>query len=314
MLHVACATDTAYAPHGATMLHSLCAHHPRGSVHVHLLRDDSLDRGSAERLGSMIAALGARLTCHPIDAGAFTDLPAMNRIPPLMWYRVLLPELLPELDRILYLDCDTLVRADLSALWQTDLAGRYVAATDNVLERNYADRAERLGLPRGQRYFNSGVLLFNLAKMRQDRCSRALLDFGRSAGATLVWPDQDALNAVLGSRRVTLHPRWNCQNTLYYFPGRSAAVFGSAVVREAVRAPAIMHFEGPGLAKPWHYLCKHPHRAEYWQHRARTPWPGAVLEGRSWPNRILRLVPMRLLPDAYGAARRLKHAVLQWAR
>lgn len=313
-LHVACATDSAYAPHCATMLHSLLAHHAPAVVHSHVLHDASLAEAARQALASMVAALGARVTFHAIDPAACAGLPGMDRIPALMWYRVLLPELLPELDRILYVDCDTLVRADLTPLWQADLANHYVAATDNVLERDFADRAERLGLPPGQRYFNSGVLLMNLARMREERCQAAVLDYGRRQGGTLVWPDQDALNVVLGGKRAPLHPRWNCQNTLFYFPRRSSAVFGADVVREAVRAPAIVHFEGPALAKPWHFLCKHPLRAEYWRHRAATPWPAADLEGRTWPNRILRLVPMQLLPEAYGAAQRLKHAALHWTR
>jgi lipopolysaccharide biosynthesis glycosyltransferase len=313
-LHVACATDSAYAPHCATMLHSLLAHHAPGAVHTHVLRDASLDAASSQHLATMVAALGGSVTFHTIDPATCAGLPTMERIPTLMWYRVLLPELLPELDRILYVDCDTLTRADLAPLWQTNLADHYIAAADNVLERDFADRAERLGLPPGQRYFNSGVLLMNLDRMRREQCSTALLDYGRSRGDSLVWPDQDALNVVLGARRAPLHPRWNCQNTLFYFPDRSSAVFGADVVRDAVLAPAIVHFEGPALAKPWHYLCKHPLRAEYWQHRAATPWPTAELEGRTWPNRILRLVPMKLLPHAYGAARRLKHAALQRTR
>jgi hypothetical protein len=72
------------------------------------------------------------------------------------------------------------------------------------------------------------------------------------------------------------------------------------VVREACRHPAIVHFEGPEIGKPWHYLSKHPFRAEYVAHRAQTPWPTAEMVGRTLPNRLLKPLPTRAALEVMG--------------
>ena len=74
----------------------------------------------------------------------------------------------------------------------------------------------------------------------------------------------------------------------------AADVFGGDVVREARHHPAIVHFEGPVLAKPWHYLSKHPFRRTYAEHRAATPWPEVPVTGRTLGNRLLRPLPTRV--------------------
>jgi lipopolysaccharide biosynthesis glycosyltransferase len=230
-----------------------------------------------------------------------------------MWYRVFLPELLPELDRVLYLDADTLVVDDPRPLWCTDLSDHLLAAVDNVLEPQFAGRAKEIGLEAGQRYFNSGVLLLNLAVMREEGSTRRIVEFARTR--PLLWPDQDALNVVLGERRVALHPRWNCMNSMIVLP-YARDVFPPEVLDEARRDPGIVHFEGPELGKPWHHLSKHPYRAAYMRHRAATPWPDVAIEGRTFVNRALRPLPtyttIRVLVRARTARARTAARIRSW--
>ncbi len=68
-------------------------------------------------------------------------------------------------------------------------------------------------------------------------------------------------------------------------------VFGPEIVREARAHPALVHFEGPDVAKPWHYLCTHPRRRDYLQHRRATPWRNEIIDGRTGANVVLRRLP-----------------------
>jgi lipopolysaccharide biosynthesis glycosyltransferase len=307
-IHVACAADETYAPHCAAMLHSLISHQRASDVHVHFLHQPTMAASVLERLRSMVTALGVVIRFHPIADQAVEGLPEMGRISRVMWYRVFLPELLPELDRILYLDCDTIVMDDLRPLWETDLDGCLLGAVRNVFERGAAGRAGSLGLAGPEQYFNSGVLLLNLDAWRKEDCSRRLLDYARTNARSLVWPDQDALNVMMERRWYSLHPRWNSQNSLFYF-AHAREVFGDQPVREATRQPGILHFEGGELAKPWHYLCKHPFRQEYYRHLAATPWPVSPQEGRTLGNILLKRLPMRWLPGALHFRWRLQRAL-----
>ncbi|MCU1427040.1 MAG: LPS:glycosyltransferase [Actinomycetia bacterium] len=290
------------------MLHSLLMHNPGRRITVHYLHAPDFSPACRNQLQAFVERHGGRIAFLPIDDAAVAGLPTMGRIPRVMWYRIFLPELLPDVDRVLYLDADTLVVDELDSLFAQPLDDAYVAAVTNVLEPQFARRPLQLGLPVTQPYFNSGVLLFNLAAMRAGDCTARIVRFAREE--TLLWPDQDALNVVLGGNCVHLHPRWNCMNSLFLFP-QARAIFGPEVVRAACAEPAIVHFEGPELAKPWHYLSKHPYRHAYLAHRAATPWPDVEIEGRTLRNRVLRPLPTPAALAVLGKWLRLRAAADQ---
>lgn len=290
LLELACGSDRRYLPHVAAMVHSVLEHSGGLPVRVHFLHGPELPVADRRRLERFIAGSGGEVVLHEIAAERVAGLPATVQLPRAVWYRVLLIDRLP-IDRILYLDADTLAVDDLSPLWDTPLGDHHVAAVTNVWEPwNEGFPVHGLGLPHRDAYFNSGVLLMNLAAMRADGCAEAVLEYARRRG-TLPWGDQDALNAVLAARRLALHPRWNCMNSVLAFP-QAAEVFGSEAVAEARERPGIRHFEGPAQNKPWHLLCDGPLAAEYARHRAATPWPRYRREGLT-PRNLARLAVRR---------------------
>lgn len=112
-------------------------------------------------------------------------------------------EALPELDKVLYLDSDVLVLHDLNKIFRNDVSDVYLAAVKDpswffenthVLELNLEERGF---------YFNTGVLLMNLKKFRDDDLLAKLEDFTNNNFRTYM--DQDAYNVVVG-KEVALLP------------------------------------------------------------------------------------------------------------
>ncbi|WP_330847969.1 glycosyltransferase family 8 protein, partial [Streptococcus suis] len=86
------------------------------------------------------------------------------------YFRILLPSQLPELDRILYLDCDILVKGSLNPLWESDLTHHYLAGVNELdMLHDNSDYRQKIGFTPQDIYVNAGVLLFNLELMRQDK-------------------------------------------------------------------------------------------------------------------------------------------------
>ena len=276
-LHVACATGEDYAPHAAAMLHSVHEHSGGLPVHAHVLHPPVMRAGTRRKLRLAIEGAGGVAHLHEIADARVDGLPDLldRGIPRTLWYRIYLPELLPDEPRVLYLDCDILALDDLRPLWVTDLGDGYLGAVTNVWEPWNAGYPGQLGLQMRD-YLNSGVLLLDLEAMRRDRITQALLDYANAH--ELTWADQDALSAVLGPGRVHLHPRWNAMNSVLTFDG-AVDVFGEEAVAEARARPGLRHFEGPSVNKPWHLLCGWRDRETYRRHRRATPWPRYVPTG-----------------------------------
>ncbi|HEU4978620.1 MAG TPA: glycosyltransferase family 8 protein [Solirubrobacteraceae bacterium] len=269
VLHVATAAED-YLPQAAAMLHSVLARRGELEVQAHLLHGPRLRPRERERLRRVVEGGGAAIAFHAFTDAQVAGLPAPARFTPAVWYSAFLPERLPHADRVLVLDADTIAADDLSPLWETRLEGDLIAAVTNVFQPDHAFHAARLGVD-ARAYFNSGVLLMDLAALRRTGAMEEVLAYARAHPDQLPWADQDALNVVLGDARRALHPRWNCMNALFAFP-HAGEVLGAEAVREARAGPGIRHFEGPGANKPWRLRSRVPHRELYRTH-ARAAWP-----------------------------------------
>ena len=194
------------------------------------------------------------------------------------YYRILAPRILPiNIDKVLYLDSDIIVRGSLNDLWNTDLRDRALAAVGELAD----SRAVNLvGLPPGAKYFNGGVLLINLAFWRENSIYERATAFIRDNPEKVELWDQDALNAILVHSWIELPAHWNAQH--HFITGLPAARIVHLTPEQRAMVPlsepAVVHFDGD--TKPWHWSCRHPFQYEYRKYRLKTPWPQYRLEGK----------------------------------
>lgn len=245
MIPLAIAFTPNYFVQAAATLRSVLDASPRGQFRVICMlseeipqrMQDKLQRLGGERLTLEYILLKGRMEGVYIDP-RYTEAASL---------RLLLPELLPELDRILYLDCDIVVRQDLAQLWEkTDLADNYLAAIYEAAIEGQAERFRALGCDPAK-YFNSGFLLMNLAQMREEKVSEKLLEACRVP--YLEFPDQDALNQVCQGRVLPLSPLYNSIRT-FFIPKYKADFVRqySEPLWEQVQREATIHYTG---GKPW---------------------------------------------------------------
>lgn len=258
---------------------------------------DGISEESKQKLSALIAKAGERHSIRFIDAQTIVpeDVLTFEEWPKIAWARIFLADVLPDVDRVLYLDIDTLVCSDLRALFDIDMGD---AALGVVLEHeSHVDSHfnERLNIPQHcLGYFNSGVLLMNLEIFRRDDLVSKVMAYANQYRASLVCPDQDALNGALCDRLIQLHPRWNWHDGLtrriikanpkdLLWRGNSPK---SSI--EAALWPGILHYQGSN--KPWRYN----HRIEGARYEASLRRAGLLntkrLPGFSWGGCIMRNV------------------------
>ncbi len=286
-IHVASAADERYVPALAAMLHSAATRTPEARFQVWVLHDGGIPAADRERLTAMLAGLAADLSFVEIPDARLAGLPT-ERFHKSCWYRILLPELVPELDRILFLDADMIVTDSLLPLWTTDISRHPFAAVANPRYPFLSNwPLNELGISDPRRYLNSGVLLMNLAWMRREGFVAMIRRYAEGHPGNC-FPEQDALSALFHDRFLELHPRWNVQQTLYDLPLEKLP-YSALEVAEAIGSPAVIHFLGP--YKPWQYMCNHPMRHLYFEHLRQTPWPVRPLEGYRPIKRFLKPLP-----------------------
>ncbi|MEM1211383.1 MAG: glycosyltransferase [Planctomycetota bacterium] len=258
---------------------------PSADVQLHVL-----SQGCDEALVRRVVAGRAEVVWQELSGrlDGLRDLPRVRHIPPISFVRVLLPELLPGLDRVLYVDTDLVIKADVAELWRAGTGGMALAAVrDPGIDRLGASNclgyaAEELEDPDAPA-FNGGVLLMDLEQWRRDGLGGAVLAFAERHAERLNWADQDGLNAVLAGRWSEREQKWNVPVVVGYGgEPRRVASLERFDTDPPFSEPAIYHLFG--AHKPWNSGPRHTFR-EAWLTELRAS--GAILEGQ-WADWLRR--------------------------
>lgn len=212
------------------------------------------------------------------------ELPHHGHFRPETYYRLLAPQLLPNVDKALYLDSDLIVDDDVAELFDVDVTGHLLAATrdaDTIGQMDGYDTTvgpylkNELGMSDPHDYFQAGVLLMNLAELRATITPEEFLEL--STRRMWRWLDQDVLNKVVDGDYVRVHMRWNYLMDWQHLRRTHIVANAPADVRaeyeEAAADPAIIHFAGPdnrpwlypdadGADLFWHYAMRSPYLDE----------------------------------------------------
>lgn len=257
-MHIAVSIDAGYVMPLCGMLTSLLRHNREGAMHIHVL-SESLPESAHRQLDALVRAGNATYRRHDVDAARFRGLPLVqptHAIP--TFFRLLLPELLPDVDRVLYLDADILVRRSLAPLYGVAMAGHPVAA---VMDAWPAKDCRRVGIPEAWGYFNAGVLLMDLRTCREVGVAEHALEHltrYRDTPERCLYADQDGLNAGVKGAWLHLPETWNF---FMCYADRNPALLPPDIYRQLRDGPAIVHFAA--RKKPWLRLFAMPFQDEF---------------------------------------------------
>ncbi|TCT44966.1 DUF4422 domain-containing protein [Martelella mediterranea] len=268
-INVVLAVDDNYIPHASvTILSAIRTSSTPNQLRFFILNGRSVSGDNRTKLKKLAENEGARLTFLDIDDRDLRWLP-LNRdyISIATYYRLVMHAYLPEtVKKAIYLDADTIVIDPIEELWSTSMDGHPVAGAPD--DAGFL-QARRLQLTSHHRYFNAGIMLFDIAKFRAMDLQNEIISAFRKHGAYIVSQDQDILNILFEQNTKMLHLRWNAGSRIY----RANPLEPSYDEQEAFEAasdPAIVHFTDK--RKPWHLKCTHPLTELYWDYRNETPW------------------------------------------
>lgn len=201
--------------------------------------------------------------------------------------RLFLSKLLPETyDRVLYIDCDTIIRHNLENLYNTDFEGNVVCGVMDCISQQH--RA-RLGISPDDIYINSGMMLIDLQAWKKLGIEKNIENVVEKFNGKVPYADQGIVNLALHGLIKCVHPRNNCFtvytafdfNDLLEFRQPSACP-SSTEIAEAKADPTIAHFVTLFcMSRPWNKGSKGPFFDEWKKYKQMGPWANA-------PERIFK--------------------------
>lgn len=294
---VLCAADDHYIRPLAVTLHSAASHLGDGH-HLHvILMDGGISAANFEGLRETLLDLPISVNVLKINKQEVSDLVTSHHITHTAYFRLLAGRLLPDqIKRVIYLDSDVLVKADLTELWDQPLGDQYCLAASDIA-CPFVDAYEKqrqapeitksipylaaiapipnwrqLELSPVEPYFNSGVMVLNLERWRREAIDRKLLKCLR-VNASFVWCwDQYALNVVFAQQWGALPSKWNQGAHVFEYPDETFSPIDKESFVAMRDNPAIIHFTTE--FKPWKYEPFHPLREVFFEHLDQTAWTG----------------------------------------
>lgn len=203
--------DGHYSVWVGTVMQSILEH-TDSRICFHILHDETLSSDNKYKLEKVAYNGSSIAEFHKIDENDFSVVKnQMSRFTIGAMFRCSLPELLPDLNRIIYLDADLFVNRDIKELWDVDVREYCLAGVvdEGVNIHNYPRILNKYPEIKKESYFNSGVLYMNLKKLREfGNLKKLVVDFlveNPEAGL----PDQDALNVLFHDKVLYLDGNWN---------------------------------------------------------------------------------------------------------
>lgn len=279
-INILYATNDNYSRHLAVSLYSLLENNSSfENINIYVLTL-GLSDDNKEKLNSIVNIFNRNLFFinmdnirnkfkMSFDTGGF-DISIMLRL--------FVAEAVPsDIERILYLDCDTVILNSLYNLWNTNLNNNIIGA---VYEPTiYKKVKDSINFSDNDPYFNSGVLLIDLVKWRKNNIQDKLIEFYKLKNGKLFASDQDLINGVLKGNIQYLSPKYNFFTNFYYFPYKELvnqlplyANISSNEFKLSKRYPTIIHYLGD--ERPWIAGNLNHFRKHYEHYLSLTPYKG----------------------------------------
>jgi lipopolysaccharide biosynthesis glycosyltransferase len=279
---VVLASDNNYVPMLATTMYSMLAN-ASDAYHYHIIVLTSDISHENQVILTTLAQQMRTASVQFVDVTRLLDIEELSTNNPHIsvetYYRFLIQDILPDFDKVIYLDSDLIVQDDISKLYGIELGNNLIAAVRDVDylgnlnlkdSGRFAYTKTVLGMDNPYDYFQAGVLVLNTKALRKDIPSSIWLEEAKDT--RYIYNDQDILNARCEGRVTFLDPAWNvmhdgCQRINAACSHAPAPVFQEYL--DARSHEKIIHYAG--AEKPWNTLnCDRA--LEYWLYARKTPF------------------------------------------
>ena len=194
--------------------------------------------------------------------------------------RLFVGEMLPDnVDKVLYLDCDTIVCDSLSELWHIDMKGNTIASVEDVCSCLFW---EETGIEHQFRYICSGVILIDLKKWRSINAQDKMIEYIDERKGVVRHHDQTILNGVFWNDCLIIPPKYDALTPTFIMSYENLKAYfklwdkyyTKQEIKESIKRPAIIHYTSSNVGRPWENN-KHPKAKIYQRYWKESEWKDA---------------------------------------
>jgi len=271
-MNIVYSTDNNYAPYCGISIISLLENNKEENINIYII---AYNISLESKISFQKIAEKYNVNIKTIDIGdeIIRQCPVPNSdgyFTQANFIRLFLTTILPELDKVIYLDCDIIVKQDLSKLWNTDITNYSLGAVIDIAAEH----------KRFEGYINSGVLLINLDYWRKNNIQQKFIEYIENGGVC-DFVDQDVINYELKGTILYLSMKYNVQTPFYFRKSRYPDY--QKEINKAIIDTAIIHYTY--AVKPWNKESLHPKTNTFLHYMRMSEWKSMKLDWNHASNR-----------------------------
>lgn len=266
MYNIVYSTDENYCRHVAVSITSLLMNNEElKDINIYIV-ENNLSQESKKKLKRIVEKYDKNLiflSCNELCK----NLKVNTDFPKAAFSRLFLASKLKNIDKILYIDSDTYVNKGIKDLYDTNIDDYEIAG---VQDNAAYYLLKKIGMDKTDRYINSGVLLINLKKWRQDDVEKKICDFTEKHNGRVNHNDQGIINGVCRKKIYILNPKYNMMPEMIYLSVKQSNFlykvynyYTQEEITNAVENPVIVHYIEKFYSRPWKKDCTHPLKSKY---------------------------------------------------
>lgn len=263
-INICLSCDNNYSKHAAVVIASILKNADiEDFLHFYIL-DGGISEDNKQKILSLKNIKDCIIEFIEIDDSQFeiyTHIKTHKYVTLQTYYRLNLARMLPDVNKIIYFDCDMIVNSGLKELFETDLDNSVIAG---VLDARVKHKKEW----KNSNYINAGMILFDLEKIRKENLEEIFVKYTKNNIDNINTGDQDIINFSLNNRIKILPDKWNVQ------------VSGFASRTNFMKKPNIIHYIG--CDKPWIFGSCTFFKDLYFKYLQSTPWALSESEKNKW--------------------------------
>lgn len=202
--------------------------------------------------------------------------------------KLLIHNLIPDKNRLIYIDGDTVVVGDITVLGSLDMHGKPIALAYDCCQNRYK---KFISIDENEGYYNAGIMVFDIDKWKERRCMERIIDHISHVRSEYPLADQDFFNVVLHGDIYRLDMKYNylSQYFLYPFNGLRKVYdlddnyFYTKDEYVDPSQAVVLHFCGQTFIRPWYCNSKHPAKKIYDHYYNLSPWKSEAQKQCKWP-------------------------------
>lgn len=263
-MNIIYSSDEGYFQHAVASITSLLENNKNNDIKIFYI-ENKLKKDSIQKLKEIIKQYKQKIEFISIDK--ICKGKAVNDNFPIAAFARLFIANYIDSERALYLDCDTIVMSDITELYNTNFDDCLVAGVQDNVEEIMKNI---IGMHSDDRYINSGVLLINLKKWKNENIDEKIIAFLKKYNGKVPHHDQGIINGVCKDRIKILPPQYNFMSQFFIHSStqmkrlsHSLNFYNDEELTYAKKNIVIIHYIEKFYGRPWSNYCTHPMKNQY---------------------------------------------------